>query len=354
MAAFAQSAPLAHQSTLAGCNGHIDPGVRQALADQPEVEVFVSFDSLYPDRQPSMAELRQTTPQRQARVLATLTPADFTPTFQPKYTSGLFGLVTTAGLQRLACHPDVHAVVVLPVMEAALAESVDLINATDPLANLGVDGTDIDIMVLDSGIDWDHPALEDSFIGEDCLLLAQGGICSDEENSPCYDPNHPANDCLGHGTMVSGVITAAGMGQLSPGVAPSAEIFMYKVLDDTGTTNFIDILAVLEGLYAAGGQVQLPGGGTEDIEFINMSFGASASSVCEMLPNSLEQVFNGLRTDFGIVSFAASQNFADKSAITLPACLPSVVAVGAVFDADIGPHALLAPPVPTTLRKPTR
>jgi subtilisin len=77
-------------------------------------------------------------------------------------------------------------------------------------------GRGIRIAVLDSGVDWSHPALESARRADDVRLRAQDGQLTVEEAD--------GHDVFGHGTAVAGIIHE---------LAPDAEIGSFRVLDES-------------------------------------------------------------------------------------------------------------------------
>lgn len=316
----------------------IQPQVTQGLAENAQAPVIISLEGPQTQGLPTVAQMQENAAERQAGVLADLTAADFTLTIQYQIAAALAGEVTSSGLDKLACHADVVAVSFDAPVFPLLAESVPLIHA-DELQLLGVDGTDVDIAVLDTGIDFDHPDLTDSLIGEKCTMIA--AWCPDDPLYPleCQNPDHPANDCDGHGSHVSGIITSNGV--IAPmGVAPNADIFAYKVLPDERISpfgNFGWVMLALEDVIMAN---TLPE--REDIELVNMSLGDGGShsdpNQCETLIPEMTNLITWLRFANGTLSVASSGNSGSKTGISYPACIPNVVSVGAVYDAvDVDP-----------------
>ena len=76
-------------------------------------------------------------------------------------------------------------------------------------------GRGIRIAILDSGVEWSHPALAGARRGDDVVLREQHGMLVSCEGR--------GEDVFGHGTAVAGVIHA---------LAPEAEIGSFRVLDD--------------------------------------------------------------------------------------------------------------------------
>ena len=101
-------------------------------------------------------------------------------------------------------------------------------------------GKNISIGVIDTGVDYTHPDLggcsEDEFLSRNCSKVVGGYNFVDDDNNNPMDYN-------GHGTHVASI--AAGNGSLK-GMAPDAEIYAYKALDDSGGGDFDDILLALE------------------------------------------------------------------------------------------------------------
>ena len=115
-----------------------------------------------------------------------------------------------------------------------------IINA-DKLWAKGIDGRGITVAVIDSGIDKNHPDL----IGK---VVAEKNFLTDEVT---------ADDLLGHGTMVAGII--AGSGNASngkyKGIAPGASLINVKVIDSKGDGKVSDIIAGIEWAIYNGADV---------------------------------------------------------------------------------------------------
>lgn len=131
---------------------------------------------------------------------------------------------------------------------------LDVIEAPQAWAQ-GTTGEGASVFVLDSGIDADHPDLEDNL---------------NTELSKSFYPGEHWNVRDGfffnHGTHVAGTIAAANHGQVSGvmGVAPDAELVAVKVLSEvSGTGPFSAINAGI--VYAA----------QQGADVINMSLGAT-------------------------------------------------------------------------------
>ena len=101
----------AGEAQLQEATAVIDPAVLDALQTEDEVEVIIGLKQPeVPLAEATLAELQQNAAERQARVLAVLTPSDFTLIRQYEAAAALFGRVTLTGVQKLANHPDVVGV----------------------------------------------------------------------------------------------------------------------------------------------------------------------------------------------------------------------------------------------------
>ncbi|ORZ20140.1 peptidase S8/S53 domain-containing protein [Lobosporangium transversale] len=167
------------------------------------------------------------------------------------------------------------------------------INATDPAAAsyhsmTGVDivhrklkltGRGVKIGVIDSGIDYNHPAFAargatKGCFGKNCRIAYGWDFAGDEYNGgnePTPGPN--PMDCQGHGTHVAGIIGADALNiksSLKPpqpfvGVAPEVTLGAYRVFGCTGSTTDDLIMAAMERAYHDG------------MDLINMSLGGGSA-----------------------------------------------------------------------------
>jgi hypothetical protein len=157
----------------------------------------------------------------------------------------------------------------------------------------GAIGTSIKIAVLDTGIS-NHPD-----------LAVKGGASFVEGSAEFMDDN-------GHGTHVAGTIAALNNEMGVIGVAPKAEIYSLKVLDQNGSGNYSNVIQAIE--WAIDNQINI----------ISMSFGGNVSS--EALHEAI-QYANGQ----GILLIAAAGNAGSGiETEAYPALYPEVISVGAI------------------------
>ncbi|MCH7653172.1 MAG: S8 family serine peptidase, partial [Chloroflexi bacterium] len=258
----------------------------------------------------------------QANVRSVLGPEDATRVVGFQTTPALGATITASGLEKLRNHPDVTSIGAAELGSFSLDESRSLIWANTVHA-AGYDGTGINVAVLDSGIDTNHPDLVDSIVDQICFSAY----------TACGGPFNPAEDINGHGTMVSGTITSDGT--VAPlGIAPEAGIYAYRVSSNV-VVNGNAVAAALEDLRLR----------SYPVDFVNMSFGLTPpdyAGTCDIASTEevpfdlIELELAGLRLIGGVLPFAASGNQGNKSGLPFPACNEFVVSVGAVYDASFG------------------
>lgn len=181
----------------------------------------------------------------------------------------------------------------------------------------------IEVAVLDTGADWDHPDIAANIVWG---ISTIGGVVSTDP-ADWYDGN-------GHGTHVIGTIAALNNDIGVVGVAPNVEIYAIKVLDDRGSGTYTDIAIGIEqavlgpdGVLDADGDGIVVGDPDDDAaEVISMSLGGPSDD--QYLHDMIIQAYN-----YGVVIVAASGNEAADQP-SYPAIYPEVIAVGATDSTD--------------------
>jgi hypothetical protein len=301
----------------------VDPEVLQEIQAHGSARVIVTLTD-------TSALRVQQIPQRIEGVLRELTPQDFQLSRRFQSIAAFAGVVTATGIAKLERHPDVmrvqldlvlRAISPQPRLQPHLNESVPLIQANS-VHSLGIQGNGVRIAIIDTGIDTDHPDFSTAAPGD--RIVAQNCFLS---GASCPSPN-VAEDGNGHGTHVSGI--AASDGSVSPvGVAPQAQLVAIKVLKDDGTGNLSDTVAALDWIYTNNASL--------NVKVVNMSLGSFTlyTPPCDTAYPAMTTAINNLR-NIGVISFAASGNNANATQMSLPACISTVVSVGAVYDANVG------------------
>lgn len=168
-------------------------------------------------------------------------------------------------------------------------------------------GAGINIAVLDTGVNINHYDLTNTV--EQCKNFTTA--------TPIV--NNSCNDANGHGTHVAGTALADGGsdGAGIYGVAPSADLWAYKVLGDDGSGYSDDIAAAIR--HAADQAVST---GTKTV--INMSLGSSASN--SLITSAVNYAYNK-----GVLIIAAAGNSGpSQGSIGYPGALVDAVAVAAL------------------------
>lgn len=193
-----------------------------------------------------------------------------------------------------------------------LPEGVDRIDADwNTLANIdgGDDRVDVDIAIIDTGIDLDHPDLN-VFKDKSFIKRVKSG-----------------NDDNGHGTHVAGIAAALDNGIGVVGVAPGARLWALKVLDRTGSGYFSDVIKAIDYVTGKAGE----------IEVVNMSLGGTGKldSLRTAIQNSVAvgvvyvvAAGNSSKDVYGNDGvFGTNDDF-------IPASYPEVAAISAMGDTD--------------------
>jgi len=180
------------------------------------------------------------------------------------------------------------------------------------IANIdGEDGerVDIDIAIIDTGIDLDHPDLN---VYRDVTFVKR---------------TDDGDDDNGHGTHVAGSAAAIDNDSGVVGVAPGARLWAVKVLNRRGSGSFSDIIKGIDYVTANAGE----------IEVANMSLGGVGK--LDSLRTAIQESVNA-----GVVYVVAAGNESrdvygpdgdfNTSDDSVPAAYPEVMTVSAMVDTD--------------------
>ncbi len=209
----------------------------------------------------------------------------------------------------------------------ALAEAGPLIGLpnfrSDPRF-VGIDGSGVSVVVIDTGIDLDHP-----FFGPD----ANGDGVADRivYSADFVGGASGANDLNGHGTHVSSIL--ASQDATYPGVAPGANIIGLRVLDDAGNGSAANLESALQWVVAHVDQYNIVG--------VNMSlsFGDNHNTPTTRPDLGLSDELAALAAQNVIVASASGNDFFSflgAPGVAYPSADPNSLSVGAVWDADFG------------------
>lgn len=248
--------------------------------------------------------------------------------------------VDRVGMEGLLKSPLVVGVEEDILMKPLLAESVPLINADDVWNIAGYTGEGQVVAVLDTGVDKNHPALAGKVVSEACYssddeLAGETSLCPGEVTEttsvdsalPYLSGVCPSPLC-DHGTHVAGIVAANGT--TVKGVAIKSNLIAIQVftlfIDGSIQSYLTDQLRALQRIYELKD--------TYDISAVNLSLGGYIDGDCDQYSTSYKLQVDLLRSE-GIVTIAASGNEGYATEISYPACITSVVSVGATTKSDL-------------------
>jgi hypothetical protein len=237
----------------------------------------------------------------------------------------LVARIRARGLERLLAHPGVARVGPDGEIRGADDEALAQIGA-DRVQEQGYTGGGVSIAVIDSGSPFvPSPDLATSLVAEECFC-SNGGACCPNGTSRQSGPGSAAG-LASHGPAILGILGSAG--NVSPrGIAPDASLIAVRVLDDNLIGTFGDILAALDWVAMNRPEVRL----------VNLSLAAGLFPAnCDGMSafNQAVAEYAELFRSRGGLLFAASGNGLRTDLMGSPACISSVVAVGAVGRGDI-------------------
>jgi len=158
----------------------------------------------------------------------------------------------------------------------------------------GITGEGIKIAILDTGVDFEHPDLKVSV----------------QRSYNAIDQDEPPIDDNGHGTQVTGIISAVHNDFGVAGIAPGAEIFTVKVLDKFGEGTIESIIKGIDWCI------------DQEVQIINMSFALKNEDI------SLKQAIQRA-TDAGIILVSSGGN-TSGGMVGYPASDMNVISVTSV------------------------
>ncbi|WP_048818043.1 S8 family peptidase [Desulforamulus hydrothermalis] len=155
-------------------------------------------------------------------------------------------------------------------------------------------GQGVKVAVIDSGIDGSHPNLGGNL---------KGGINLVVPGASYHDDN-------GHGTHVAGIIAAADTGKGIVGVAPEANLYAVKVLDQKGEGTVLHAIRAIHWCL------------NNRIQVANMSFGTDKYS------QALEEAVRSARRQ-GLLLVAAAGNDGAPYTVDYPSVFDETLSVAA-------------------------
>ncbi|WP_324824024.1 S8 family serine peptidase [Sinanaerobacter sp. ZZT-01] len=199
----------------------------------------------------------------------------------------------------------------------------------------GYTGNGIVVANMDSGVDYTHPALSESWRGNDSDLTEYSWFDSVNQTSVPTDGD-------GHGTHVMGTMVGElENGTNKIGVAPDAKWIAARVFDDEGETTSSTIMRAGEWLIAPTDEAGKPHAEMAP-DVINNSWGGDTNDeffrdvVQAWRKAGIVPVFSAGNTSYS--------NLGGAGSVTSPACYPEAIAVGALDRSNkIAYFSLLGP-----------
>ena len=262
--------------------------------------------------------------------------------------------VTEKALEHLEMNPSVVSIEEDPEYDPFLASTTLHIGADDTW-DAGLGGNGQTVVILDTGIDADHPFLGGRVIHEACWSSGgdaslcpdgsanqTGSGAADATTAQCWaivGDTTSTNICA-HGSHVAGI--AAGRdfagGKGFNGIAPEANIIAIQVFHrkddcsvDTGDQPCVKVSGsdLVSALTYVNDTLRPHYG---NISSINMSLGGGQyTGACD--GGADEAIISTLRSN-GIASAIAAGNDGWTDALASPGCVSSAITVGTVFDGN--------------------
>ncbi|HYC55002.1 MAG TPA: S8 family serine peptidase [Candidatus Binatia bacterium] len=312
-------------------SGRVHSLVLEHLEAAARIRVFLELDLTAagaPAAQQQSWELRRPwVAAASTEVAGSLELEGFELTHRFQGISAVAGWIDAHAIEAALAHPWVARVLPDSAGHAALEQSLPLANLSDT-RSAGFHGAGQKVAVIDSGADRNHPALDDAIVDEACFCSAN--CCpngQDEQEGP-----GAAMDENGHGTNVTGVIASSGANGTPVGATPAVDVVLVRVLDENGSfSTTADIAAALDWIRAE----------HPDAAAVNMSLATNTivQSHCDNTFTVLAQAAESVR-DVGVLPVAATGNEGSATSMAAPACISDVMAVAAVWDANIGTSSI--------------
>ncbi|MBP6671572.1 MAG: S8 family serine peptidase [Bacteroidetes bacterium] len=246
-----------------------------------------------------------------AKVSTARMSKQFSPLFGRTFYKTFFGMsmeIPSALWNDILRHPSVKRIHEDKEMKADLIETVRQVGADSVWSQYGVLGDSIIVGVIDTGIDYFHPALGGD-MGPSYRVIG-GYDCFNNDGDP-FDDN-------GHGTHVAGIIGADG--DSVKGIAPHVRFMAFKVLDKNG---YGTESMVMEGIERAA-DPNNDNDPKDRVDVANMSLGGDGTP-----DDALATAVNNA-VDLGIVFCVSAGNDYTFNSIGSPAGAKNAITVGAV------------------------
>ncbi len=311
--------------------GKVSAELRRLISTRGTADAIVFFNtSPNLGREAMRAETRRT----QDEVLKSFAPGELPGLYRFKVVPAMTARVTADQLARLEASPNVVAIGPNRKGTGGLSQSRIQIGADKVQQVADVTGAGVTVAVLDSGFPTASADLAGKLVGEFCFcdngIMGDGIGCCPNGDETMFGAGSAADD-HGHGGHVTGIVASGGSLNIAPtGIAPGVDIVAGKVLDSGNAGYLSDWAKGLDELAASWPAVDL----------VNMSLqtGATFTGDCRFsdADNMAMGAAIGILRAAGVATFTITGNFATVGAISSPGCIAGSIAVGAVYDEDLG------------------
>ncbi|KAI0383361.1 subtilisin-like protein [Hypomontagnella monticulosa] len=195
----------------------------------------------------------------------------------------------------------------------------------EKLHQAGIIGEGATIAIVDSGVQYTHPALGGG-IGPNYTVIGGYDLVGDAWPDAPAEPDNDPMDRFGHGTHVAGII--AGKSEQFVGVAPGAKLLSFKVFGSSGYSNEETVIEGFLKAFESGADIISASLG-EDSGFTSNAWAVLASRMVDQ--GVVISIAAGNEGENG--PFDASNGASGKNVITVGAAEPGAFPAQA-FSAD--------------------
>lgn len=241
-----------------------------------------------------------------------------------KIIGGFSAELTRDEIDKFAVQYGVNKIDLDYKMEKFLYNSTHAMNIDDVWAiqdSLGnnVTGKGVTVVIIDTGIDYNHPDFSPVGICDTCKVI-DGYDFGEDDSDPM--------DNFGHGSLVAGIVAADGYDfdvegntYHYSGVAPGSKLIAYKVSDYDGQMYSSRVIQAIERAI----DPNQDGDYSDHYDIINLSIGFWGGT-----PDDPQAVAIDFAVDQGVIVTVAAGNYgSDYGRITTPANARKAIAVGA-------------------------
>jgi subtilisin family serine protease len=271
----------------------------------------------------SRSALQSEIKKLQGEVLASISAAEIKVDHRFENIAGFSAELTAAGLTALQADARVLSIEPDLTVQAHLAQGIPLIHGMTYRFTYNGDG--VAIAICDTGVDYTHARLGGGGFPNSKVI---GGYNFGDGNAD------PLPDTQAHGTCCAG-IAAGDMGTVGDyvgGVAYAAKLYALKITSgSSGNANNSAIISAWD--WCVSHKDDNP---SYPILVISTSFGGGQYwTACDSASPSMTAAANNA-VAAGITVLASSGNDGYCDSLESPACLSSIISVGAVYDAAFG------------------